>query len=29
MMLGKAMIFVVVIMVIAWMIGGLLRNYRR
>ena len=29
MMLGKAMIFVVVIIVIAWMIGGLLRNYRR
>lgn len=29
MMLGKAMIAVVVIVVIAWMIGGFLRNYRR
>jgi hypothetical protein len=29
MMLGKAVIIVLVIMVIAWMIGGFLRNYRR
>lgn len=29
MMLGKAMVIVVVILVIAWMIGGFLRNYRR
>jgi hypothetical protein len=29
MMLGKALIFVVVIVVIAWMVGGFLRNFRR
>ena len=29
MMLGKAILLIVVVIVIAWMIGGALRNFRR
>jgi len=28
-MLGKAVLLVVIVMVIAWMLGGILRNRRR
>lgn len=28
-MLGKAVLLVVIVMVLAWMIGGVLRNRRR
>jgi len=28
-MLGKAVLLVVIVMVIAWMLGGVLRNRRR
>jgi hypothetical protein len=29
MIFGKALLLVLVILVIAWMLGGFLRNYRR
>jgi hypothetical protein len=29
MILGKTVLIIVAILVVAWMIGGLLRNYRR
>jgi hypothetical protein len=29
MILGKTILLIVVVIVIAWMIGGFLRNYRR